>query len=75
MPSPGQGWQRRIRSNIEILQVILMPTAEAATGRKRARKIKLLYAIIPENHQTSNRLNSTFQNNKKQERQNRKPDF
>ena len=43
MPSPGRGWQRRKRSNIEILRVNLMTPAEAATGRKRARKIKLLY--------------------------------
>jgi hypothetical protein len=43
MPSRGQGWQRRIRSNIDIWRVILMTPAEAATGRKRARKSKLLY--------------------------------
>jgi hypothetical protein len=43
--SSGQhprGWQRRLHSDIEILRVNLMPPAEAATGIKRTRKIKLL---------------------------------
>jgi len=31
-----------LRSNIEILRANLMPPAEAATGIKRTRKIKLL---------------------------------
>jgi hypothetical protein len=37
-----RGWQRRLHSDIEILRVNLMPPAEAATGIKRTRKIKLL---------------------------------
>jgi len=41
-PSEDEAGKEDLRSNIEILPVILMPPADAATGIKRTLKIKLL---------------------------------